>query len=225
MNQFKWLTKEDFGQYAQMTVNIDERFIDSAVNDALNFDLVPVVSDSMLDAVRAVLEINPIQWSRTKTYIIGNKVFSDGIYYLCLVGNSDSEPTSANTDWAEIELMTFWTNYIKPYFVMSAYSRFLLWHGANITQFGARQINEDTSTEITDKRRGELLADIKGKVNIYLSRLNKEFARVRGIFDSVTYTIDADDNTEPTRGTNIWGVGYPNRKRIKCPNEYPYGCD
>lgn len=226
--QFKWLTKEDFGKYVQMTVNIEDRFVDTSVSDAYLFDVVPVLSDSMLAAMQTILEINPIQWSRTKSYVVGNKVFSDGIYYNCIVNNSDSQPTSSNTDWEEIELMTFWTDYVKPYFILSAYSRFLLWQGANITQYGIVQPLESNgvSQPITDKWRGELLSDVKSKINIYLSRLEKQFDTVRGVFDGVTYTVDSDDNTEPTRGGySIWGVGYPNKKRIKCPNEYPYGAD
>jgi len=224
---FKWLTKYDIAKVAQVTINIEDRLIDVPVNDAYLFDVVPVLSDSMLAAIKVILEINPIQWSRTKSYILNDKVFSDGIYYRCLIANTDSQPTSSNTNWIEIALMTFWTDYVKPYFSMSAYSRFLLWQGANVTQYGIVQPLESNgvSQPITDKWRGELLADVKGKVNIYLSRLEKQFDSVSGVFDGVTYTVDSDDNTEPTRGSNIWGVGYPNTRKIKCPNEYPYGTD
>lgn len=217
-----WLNKEDFGKYVQLTVNLESRLIDPHISDAYLFDVVPVLSDTMMDAIKAVLDINPIQWSKNTTYAVGDKVFYDGVYYSCAVVNTDSLPTSSNTNWEQIDLMTFWLEYVKPYFVLSAYSRFLLWHGANITQFGTRQINEDTSTEISDKRRGELMADIRNKINTYLSRLNKKFSSVNGVFDGVTYTVDCEDNTTPTRGATIWGVGALGKTKNKCCEDgYP----
>jgi len=105
---------------------------------------------------------------------------------------------------------------------MSAYSRFLLWHGANVTQFGTRQINEETSVEISDKRRGELLAEVRNEINVYLSRLNKNFNSVKGIFDGVTYAIDCGDNTKSTRGFNVWGVGEKKPKNKCCDGDSDY---
>lgn len=217
-----WLNKEDFGKYVQLTVNLESRLIDPIINKTYLFDVVPVVSDAMMDAIKAVLDINPIQWSKNTTYVAGDKVFSDSIYYICVTGNTDSLPTSSNTNWAEIQLMTFWLNYVKPYFILSAYGRFLFWHGANITQFGIRQNNEDSSVEITPERKAELLAETRNEVNIFLSRLNKKFSSVNGVFDGVTYTVDCGDNTTPTRGANIWGVGALGKTKNKCCEDgYP----
>lgn len=224
MTEFPYITKADFPDYAQMTSNIEDRFITNAVNDAYNFDTLPVLPDAMLANIIAYLTA-ATTWSAVTAYVVGNKVVSDGRYYTCLINNTNSIPTSSNANWNETALMAFYVDYIKPYIVMSAYSRFLLWHGANVTQFGLRQINEESSQQITDKWRGELLQDIKAKINIYLSNLNKRFNDVSGAFDGTTYTIDAGDNTEPTRtGAQIWGVGFPNKKRVKCPDEYPNGC-
>lgn len=218
MTQFPYITKADFPAYAQMTLNVDDRFITNAVNDAYNFDVIPVLSDAMMTTIKSALD-KTTTWNNSSPYTVNAIVLSDGDYWICLVDNTDSEPTDINTDWHLLEIMSFWKEYIKPYFILSAYSRFLLWHGANITQFGTRQINEDTSVEISDKRRGELISDIKGKINIYLSNLNKYFNSVGGIFDGVTYTKDCGDNTEPTRGGfDIWGVGFKKKKR--CEEDY-----
>lgn len=226
MIQFTYITKSDFTPYVQMTQNIDDRFITNAVNDAYNFDVVPVMSDTMLTAILAYLD-SAVTWSTATAYVVGNKVVSGGRYYTCLINNTNSTPGATNVNWGETELMEFYVDYIKPYFVLSAYARFLLWQGANITQYGIVQPIESNgvSQPITDKWRGELLADVKGKINIYLSNLNKQFNTVSGVFDSVTYTIDSTDNTTPDRGGfAIWGVGYPDNKKVKCPDEYPNGC-
>ena len=112
--------------------------------------------------------------------------------------------------------MTFWSEYVKPYFMCCAYYRFLTWHGANVTQFGSRQINEDTSAEISDKRRGELMADISGKRDIFYARLSKRFNEANQSFDGVTYSFDAYDNQELNKGIGIWGLRKRTSKR--CPD-------
>lgn len=211
MINFKWLSVEDFKGRFKITEHIPEKDLDIAINDSFDFDVLTTLPDALMDAVKVNLLINPIQWSASKAYSIGNKVNYDGVYYIALDTNTNSKPP--NTDWEEIELMTFWSEYVKPYFMCCAYYRFLFWHGANVTQYGTRQNNEDTSQELTDKRKGELLADISGKKDIFLARLTKAFNVAQNTFDGVTYTYDSTDTTELNQGVRIWGQK-ATRKRI-----------
>lgn len=222
---FKWLTKADFRGKFKMHDNINEDDIDIAVNDAYLFDVLPTLPDELMADIQDILKINPIQWVATKSYTVGDKVFYDGVYYSCVNANNNSQPSGSNTDWAEIKLMTFWTNFVKPYFECCAYYRFLLWHGANVAQFGLRQNQEETSQELSDKRKGELLADISGKKDIYLARLTKEFANSGNKFDSITYVFDSDDTQKLNQGIRVWGVGKTSKKHISkrrcCDDEFP----
>jgi hypothetical protein len=61
------------------------------------------------------------------------------------------------------QLTALFNEYIKPFLVLGSYYRFLLWHGANVSQYGIRQNNEDTSSEVSDKRRAELMGDVQSK--------------------------------------------------------------
>lgn len=214
MLNFKWLSVFDLKGRFKITENLPEKDFDIAVKDSYDFDVVTSLPDSLMDDIKSVLQINPIQWSASKTYSIGDKVFYDGVYYSAADTNTDSAPTALNTDWEEIQLMTFWTDYVKPYFMCCAYYRFLLWHGTNITQFGARQNNEETSVEITDKKKGELMADISGKKDIFYARLSKKFNDMNQTFDGVTYSYDVYDNQNLTKGVRIWGLG--KRKPNRC---------
>jgi len=85
------------------------------------------------------------------------------------------------------ELTTLFNTYIKPYLVLSAYYKFMLWHGANVSQYGTRQNQEDTSQEVSDKRRSELLGDIQSKINVYLNRLKDKLNDDNYTYDSVVY--------------------------------------
>jgi len=204
MQNFKWLSVFDLKGRFKLTENVPVKDFEIAVQDAFTFDLLVSLPDELLTDIRDVLEVNPIQWNKNKSYVLNDIVNYDGVYYKSLGSNSDSMPPSA--DWEEMERMTFWTNFVKPYFECAAYYRFILWHGANFTQFGVRQNNEETSNEITDKRKGELMADVSQKRDMLMARMSKRFNDVAGEFDGVTYELDSDD-VQSSEGVRIWGLG------------------
>lgn len=205
MSNFKWLTVYDIKGVFKISENIPEADIEAAVSDAYNFDMLTTLPDSMFDDIKSILEINPIQWSSNKSYVVGNKVFFDGVYYNCLVNNTDSEPSASNTDWEVIELMQFWLNYVKPFFISKAYSRFFLWHGANVTQYGTTEVIGEERQSISAQKKAELMADIDGKCDIYLGRLTKYFKNVNQTFDGTLYELDTDDSTRLDSQVKIWG--------------------
>jgi hypothetical protein len=107
------------------------------------------------------------------------------------------------------QLLTFVNDYVKPYLICGAYENFLLWHGNNVTQYGVRQMNEDTSVEVTDKMKGELLADAKRKTNAYLTILKRELFNADYTFDGVIYSFFNDpQKSELKRSIGIKQVGY-----------------
>ena len=103
--------------------------------------------------------------------------WANDTFYTDLMDNLATKP----------ELTSLFDEYVKPYLVFTAYYKFLLWHGANISQYGVRQNNEGTSEEISDKRRGELLGDIQSKVNVYLNKLKDKLHDDEYTYDGVVY--------------------------------------
>jgi hypothetical protein len=121
-----------------------------------------------------------------------------------LSGNTflaDIETAFSESPVTRPELIAFFNNYVKAYLVCKAYARLLLWHGKNITQFGIRVNNEDTSNEITDKARSELIADINSKANVYLLKMSNAFKTANATFDSIVYGnttgCDTSQNRKP----------------------------
>lgn len=102
------------------------------------------------------------------------------------------------------ELLAFFNDYLKPFIVCKAYARFLLWAGRNITQFGLRVNNEDTSTEVTDKARAEMIADIEHKANVYLARMSTNLKEKAYTFDTIVYSFDC--GTKPRAKTRIYSI-------------------
>lgn len=106
----------------------------------------------------------------------------DNEFYNDITGTLTSRP----------ELSTFLETYVKPYLICGAYEKFLLWHGNNISQYGIRNNQEDTSQQVSDKTRSELIADIKRKTNAYLSIMNREIMIADYTFDETVYTFFDD---------------------------------
>lgn len=108
---------------------------------------------------------------------------------------------------ARPELTVLLDDYVKPYLICSAFSRYLLWTGRNISQFGIRTNNEDTSTEVSDKARAELIADINNKKSYYWSIFKKKIYDDNYTYDGTTYDFTNDcDVSRPKRNFNIRAV-------------------
>lgn len=103
------------------------------------------------------------------------------------------------------ELLSFYADFVKPYLVLNAYRRFLLWSGRNLTQYGLRINNEETSTEVTDKARAEMMADALHKGNVYLARLTDGLKDADYTFDDIIYSFN-NCQTKPKAKTRIKAV-------------------
>lgn len=103
------------------------------------------------------------------------------------------------------KLVAFYDDYVKPFLVCKAYERLLVLHGRNITQFGLRVNNEETSSEVSDKARGEWIEQTTHKANVYLADLMKEMKKVNYTFDSVVYSFAKCDN-KPKYSTRIKAI-------------------
>jgi len=105
------------------------------------------------------------------------------------------------------ELTTFLNDYVKPYLICGSYEKFLLWHGRNVAQFGLRENQEDTSTPISDKARGELIADVRRKTNVYLASMNDRLNDVSYTFDSVVYDFNTCNTSKSKPKIGMRQVG------------------
>lgn len=90
------------------------------------------------------------------------------------------------------ELLVFLNDFITPLLVFLSYSKYLLWMGKNPTQYGLKKTSDDTSEDVPEPERAELMNDIEQPLRIELSRFYKRLDEVKFIFDGVTY--DFTDN-------------------------------
>jgi len=119
---------------------------------------------------------------------------------------TDIETAIGESPVTRPQLLTFFEDFVKPYLVLCAYKRFLLWAGRNLTQYGLRVNNEDTSTDVTDKARAEMMADALHKANVYLARLTDSLKDADYTFDTIIYSFNNCETTKPRAKTRIKAV-------------------
>lgn len=87
------------------------------------------------------------------------------------------------------ETFAFFTDYVKPYWSLSAYVRFLGVHGANVTQFGITNANDPrgTFTQASDQQRANMLRQAENDRKVYKQKIVDRLEAVDYTFDGVQY--------------------------------------
>ena len=206
------ITKQQIGKFVTLSENVDSLNIDSFINDAQEFDTINVFPIALLNAIEVKLLLKIQQWNKNKTYALNDYVFYD-TYYTSLGVSTNSQPPSA--DWEDNELMNFYIQYLQPFIAYSFYYRFIAYYGAFVTQKGIRSMTDETSTEISDKRRGEMLGDIRNKVNVWTGKISKKLNDVDYTFDGVQYLPEVGKSTRIKQGVRIYALG--SQRNNCCP--------
>ena len=197
--------------YPKVGSNISETEIKPSIDDAEIFDLQPILPTDMYDALKAQIPRPQIGWSGSKSYGGGEVVFHNEVFWKAVSSNTNSEPDSNNADWALAELLNLWMDYIRPFLVYKTLARFSIEHGRNITQFGIRTMNEDTSNDIGERGRAEMKANFDAKGNHYGQLLSKQFG-ITLTYDEVTYAYENCDTGKIKPKIKFWQPDSPPKR-------------
>lgn len=186
------ITKQNIKDLAQFTLNIEDRIINPNIEDAQEYDLKPTIGDLMFDKLIEDFDGGLIPWDILTAYAIGDFVVYGKNVYKSLTANIGNQPDLFPLDWEVNELGTFFNKYLRPFIVFATYQQFLLWIGRNLTQYGLREMLEDTSIPVTEEGRAALIADARKKRGIWYNRLTNELCLKNYTFDGVLYEVDCD---------------------------------
>lgn len=153
------------------------------------------------------------------------------------VQNFTVQPLIDETMWTNIqtiltnpshsfpELETFYETYIKPWVCFVTGYEFLIWHGNNITQFGVRVMNEETSVGIAPQDRAQLTQNVKNNGNAAYSRMRKALADADYTFDSIVYnTVTQKNRGNKTQISRIGGVKFNSDNCVNPLDVCPRNC-
>jgi hypothetical protein len=109
------------------------------------------------------------------------------------------EQVVSNPSNTYLELADLFEKYIKAWICNRTIYSFYSEHGINVTQYGMRVMNEDTSQPVAPEDRAVLLQRVKNKANAYWLRLDKKMADDNYTYDNITYQKDCQKN----KGINL----------------------
>lgn len=96
------------------------------------------------------------------------------------------------------ETYAFFENYVKAYWCLTSYVRFLGVHGTNITQFGVTTTNDPRGTfeQASEQQRANMLRQAEDDRKVYKQRMVDYLERNDFTLDNVNY--DEEDSLERT---------------------------
>ena len=198
------LNKSDLIEYTKLIgENMPEQQVAPFIQDAETFDIIPVLPEEMFEDIMESLPSPVIAWNRNESYTIGDIIFHNNKFWMADANNSDSEPTTSNTDWVKHELLTLWQDYIRPLYAYYSISRWIVEHGRNGTQFGLTKQVADTFENWSDKERAEIKSSYDSKANHYVSLLRKELANKSYTYDGKEYEYTCGDE-KPKVKFKLW---------------------
>ena len=143
------ITKADFPEFVDFTDNLDAKKIEPFITKAFQRDVKPKITDELAALMLA-----------DSVLVVENTVVVDD------VNNTFSPVTTVTADAALYAA-------VRPYWVYAAYYRHSLLHGINHTQAGFTVAVANNFDQITDKRRAELMAQVKSDMNFYEGEMMK----------------------------------------------------
>jgi len=191
-----------------ITANVSDNKINPYIPKVLR-QLRAILPSAMYAALQVEFETGRKAWSANKTYVSGNYVnhSEDGIVrtWSTLTTNTDSEPTTANSDWTEETLGTFLVSYVQPYLAHRVFLAYLVNGGVNITHQGPQRIANETAGPVEGNAYDALLSYWRAEMNVLRAAMFNYLDDVDNTLSSVVY--DAVDQARKKRKFQIRPIG------------------
>ena len=192
--------------YGIISPNTASSQITPQILKAQETDLEAGLCANLVDAIEVQLKLNIKQWSASKTYAIGEKVFYDNNYYIATAISTNEAPPTAK--WELHELMNFWHHYVKKFLISATVKNYFPYLGMHATQWGLEQYNQEGFGQVTDKARAQLLNAVTSDCGRYLTKIKTYGKSVNWTFDGIKYECSNECEVVNTkRGLNFRIIG------------------
>lgn len=178
------INKEDISELITDIQNVDDKKINREILDVQKFDLMKQIPVELFNAFVALKTANHRNWSRSKSYSIGEHAISGGKLWIATAINSGSLPADDNANWSEKKIYFLFQEYIVPFLAFCSYSKYAVEHGLNASPHGFTKVAEDNVTAIDKNERAMI-------VNKYQNRGDKYFMDFMNYMSDNDYTIDS----------------------------------
>ena len=169
-----------------------------------------LIKADMLEFVEFTENVSDVRFNRELKLITDNKVAPFISYELVVAMKALTRGDNEQT-----EIYQFWLNFVRPYCVFAVYERFVVTHGINFAPngiLGVQQGGMQASNPIAYQERATLKKATDEYYQIYLNKMVREFERVQGTFDSVTYVLGDSTSSQKDSVSGINAIGISQRE-------------
>lgn len=185
------IDKNHIAPFAPVSINIADRFINPDITNAGEFDIKPVLGLELFNKCEDINELNIIDWDVTTGYILNDKVIFSNKIYNCLAPSTGDLPAAAlSLYWLELQVGTFWLNYIVPFASFAVMKRFTATHGVNYTQSGLRVNSSNTDFPVDGATRSTIVSQHKNDSQIWQNKTLKFLCDINWTLDLIIYSVD-----------------------------------
>jgi hypothetical protein len=176
--------KSQFKEYVQFSDNIPDRLIDYHIDAAYRFTIEPILRNTEATEMH-----------------LGSTIY----------GYTPIESPGTET---KPELVAFYNNFLKEWWIRLAYQRFIEVHGLNVTQFGLTKTKdpENTFDQAEERDRAVLLRRLRDDLNIIEGNVFAELNRIEWILDLYPFK-GANVRASQRKVFGISGIGGKKRRR------------
>lgn len=200
------INKEDISELITDIQNIDDKKINREILDVQQFDLMNQIPVELFNAFVALKVANHRNWSRSKTYQVGEYAITDGKLWIASAINTGSLPADANANWSEKKIYSIFNGYIVPFLAFCSYSKYSVEHGLNATRNGFSKVNDDSVLPIDSKERALIVNKYQNRGDKYFMNFMKWMSENNYTIDAVKYTFTCDNSKRITPKLKFKGV-------------------
>lgn len=161
------ITKADLQDYTRVSVNVADLLINPAIRDAHEFDVLPLLSTSEALELAAYLAD-----ANRAAFALAYKVAEDAGFPAADLAALQASPL--------YRPHVLYMSAVRPLLCYETYRRFLLDHGAHVTENGVETFSSGSNQPISQGQRTEMRSDAAAKCSVYRAKLAGALAVYRG---------------------------------------------
>lgn len=161
------ITKADLQDYTRVSVNVADLLINPAIRDAHEFDVLPLLSTT------EVLELSAyLADAGLPAFALAYKTAEDAGFPAADLAVLQASPL--------YRPHVLYLSAVRPLLCYETYRRFLLDHGAHITENGVETFSSGNNQPISQSQRTEMRSDAAAKCSVYRAKMAGALAVYRG---------------------------------------------
>ncbi|MDO7888202.1 DUF6712 family protein [Hymenobacter cheonanensis] len=180
------ITKADLGDYTRVSANVADLLINPAIRDAHTFDVLPLLAGSEAQLLAAYLTD------------AGRPAFAVSYAAAEALGFPEAELAALQAS-PLYQRHVLYVSAVRPLLCYETYRRFLLDHGAHVTENGVETFSSGNNQPISQAQRTEMRADAAAKCSHYRALLTGALHTYRGPAAAAT-ACGAGPNRRPGAG-------------------------